>query len=100
MPFLISLLGRRKIKGVVGGEEIPRHPELGRKNKMLRHCSVNRTTDDMNTCITTPPSSNPIEITGRKNRREQICRLTGSGKEAIRGPSNLTCFLENGKQMG
>lgn len=43
MPFLISLLGRRKIKDVVGGEVIQRHPKLGRK-KIFRHYSINRRT--------------------------------------------------------
>lgn len=44
MPFLISLLGRGTIKGVVGGEVIQKHPELGRKKKIFRHYSINRRT--------------------------------------------------------
>lgn len=34
------------MKGVVGGEVIPRHPELGRKKKLFRHYSMNRTTEN------------------------------------------------------
>lgn len=54
----------------------------------------------MNTHITAPSSSNPIEITGRKNRKEQICRDTGCGKGAIRGPRNLTSFWRMESRWG
>lgn len=54
----------------------------------------------MNTHITAPPSSNPIEVAGRKKQKRTDLQEDWQWKRSHQRTKEHDFFLENGQQMG